>query len=271
MSSARSWILCLAALVLVGCGADAPQTTAPGAAVGLASEDAPGEVGQPDAGTAVQVDAPALNAPAQDPAVEASAAAVAPGGPAGAVVTGAAASQVPLAARLLVEQDLGRDWDPLEGRSPEETDGPFDYCFGAFPSHAQETARATRELIRHTDGFRLQQQVLQFSPGGAAASLRDFQRATTECDSYTSSADPELRIAFRSDGWARDTADVSAAVTFRRADVTVHSLLAVLRRGDSVTVLSVVSPDRDLLRADAPAVLEAAIRRLDSPRHQGEP
>lgn len=257
------WIL-LATICAAGCGGGAQEATLDQSRVSETPGRALPEV-QDEVGTTTAVpSASARRASVLGPASPRAGASSVPSR--GDSSSAATTRPVDVEGALLVRQDLGEEWDDLDGRSAEDTHAAYEYCLGPFQSQRLVTGRAATELIRRTDGLRVQQDSLAYRGDGAASALDEFRRALRECRSYTSASDPSLVIDMRHDEWASTTAAVSGSVRFRRGELDVHSLLAVLEGPGHLVVLSVVDTDLPRLRREAPRVLRAAVARFATAR-----
>lgn len=172
-------------------------------------------------------------------------------------------ARVPASRSLLLTADaLGPDWDHLNGRDGSATT-PHQYCAQAFASDSAIEDRAYGELVRHTDGLRVQQEVIAYDGDGAARALAEFD-AALHCGRYsTGEGADRLDVDAEPTRWMQGGADarISGAVAFSKGTVVLHSRLVAFRHGSVLNVLSVALQDQAVLDKEAPTLAAAALRK----------
>lgn len=173
-----------------------------------------------------------------------------------------AGSRERAASSLLLTRDaLGRDWDELKGRE-DSASSPHQYCAQTFASDRAIRDRAYGELVRHTDGLRVQQEILRYDGDGAARALADFD-AALHCGRYSMGSGPDrLDIEAMPRAWILSGADarVSGDITFSKGSIVLHSRLVIFRLGCVLNVLSVAFQDEAVLDEEAPSLATTALR-----------
>jgi hypothetical protein len=168
----------------------------------------------------------------------------------------------PAAASLLLTRTaLGKDWDDLSASNGEVQ--PHQYCGAAFASDAAVRDRSYTELVRHTDGLRIEQEVLRYAGDqDAARALTEF-RTALECGRYSSGTGANrLDIEALRSSWepAGPQDGESGSVTFTKGDVVLHTRLAIYRDGRFLNVLSIALHDDGALEHESPALARLALR-----------